>query len=147
MRFQHLYASLALIAAFGRIEGQSSSILLTPPASLAVSTATAGSQPTGQSDNTARYSVTVASGRKKITAELDAPLPTGVTLMICLSAPSGAVSVGSVALGTSARDVVRYISVGQYSGLPVTITLTASVLAGVVPYNASHVVLTLVDDP
>jgi hypothetical protein len=147
MRLSLLAASLlALTLASDRVLAQTSSISITAPSSLTVATATAGGQPDGQSTS-ASYSVTVIGTRTKITAQLDSPLPQGVTLSVSFSAPAGAVSAGPVSLTTASRDVVRYIPIGQYTGLSVTINLSASVSAGVVPFNASHVVLTLVDDP
>ncbi|MDB4873759.1 MAG: hypothetical protein JWM41_205 [Gemmatimonadetes bacterium] len=141
-----LCAFAALTATAQQLSAQTSSISVTSPSALSISAATAGGQPVGQS-TTASYSVTVVGGRKKITAQLEAPLPPGVTLTISLAAPSGAVSLGSATLSTSSRDMVRYIAIGQYTSLTVTLSLNASVSAGVVPFNYSHVVLTLVDDP
>ncbi|MEP6619078.1 MAG: hypothetical protein ABJE47_07185 [bacterium] len=106
-----------------------------------------GAQPSALTDQTARYSVTVASGRMKIAGQLDTPLPSGVTIKIQLAAPSGATSMGSVVLTDTPQDLVRFIPPGQRTGLPVTLILTATVTAGIVSYAASHVVLTLVDDP
>jgi hypothetical protein len=138
----------ALIATSGHLSAQTSSIAMTTlPGPLTIIDAVPGGQPRAQTDQAARYSVNVTTGRMKIAGQLDTPLPPGVTLTIQLSAPSGATSVGAVALGTSPQDLVRFISPGQRAGLPVTLVLSASITAGVIPYTASHVVLTLVDDP
>lgn len=120
---------------------------MTPPASLTISSATAGGQPTAVSDQSARYSVTAATGQMKISGKLLVAPPAGVTITITLSAPTGAVSLGTVVLSNSDQPLVRYIPVGQYSNMSVTFTLSASVSAGVVPYSASDVILTLSADP
>lgn len=140
-------AAFVLIATSGSLTAQTNSLTVSSPGALSISTATTGSQPTSRSDQTARYSVTAASGRMKITGYADTPLPPGVTLQISLVAPSGAVSLGSVTLTGTAQDLVRYIPAGTYTNLTITFSLSATVAAGVVPYNTSQVVLTLADDP
>ncbi|HXT13990.1 MAG TPA: hypothetical protein VN706_00070 [Gemmatimonadaceae bacterium] len=120
---------------------------MTAPGPLTIVSAPAGSNPTSVTDQSARYSVTVVSGRMRITARLDNPPPAGVTMTISLTAPAGAVSLGTVTLTSSDQNVVRYIPVGQYPGLTVTLSLAATVTAGAVGYHASNVILTLSDDP
>lgn len=143
--------SLIAIASLGMPEvlgAQSNSInMTTSPGTLVVASATPGSAPSSNTNQVARYSVSVVTGRVKIVGQLDAPLPAGVTLTVQLIAPNGAISVGTVGLTTSPQDLVRFISVGQSSGLTVTLVLSASVGAGVVPFTSSHLILTLVDDP
>ena len=139
------FAAFSTVGASGPLSAQSS-ISVTSPSTLTISSATAGSQPNSHTQ-TAQYSVTVAGTRMKITGYADTPLPAGVTLTISLVAPSGAVSLGTVTLTTSAQDLVRYIPAGTYTSLTVTYTLSATVSAGVVSSNSNHVVLTLADDP
>ncbi|MGH7617016.1 MAG: hypothetical protein ACREPM_07310 [Gemmatimonadaceae bacterium] len=140
-------AAAATLVAAARLSAQADALSLTAPGPLVISTATAGGQPVAQTDQTARYSVTAGSGRLKITGYVDSPLPSGVTLTITLAAPTGAASAGPVVLTTTAKDLVRYIEVGQYNSLTVTLTLSANVTAGVVPYAPKGVVLTLATDP
>ena len=147
MRFAQLSAGVALIAVVPSLSAQSNSITLTSLGTLTISVATPGGQPVSSTNNTGKYSVNAVSGRMKVTAQLDSPLPSGVTLTITLSAPSGAVSLGATALSTSSQNVVRYIPVGDYTNLSVNLQLSSSVTAGVVPPNTSHITLTLVDDP
>jgi hypothetical protein len=138
---------VALISVNQRLPAQSNAISLTALGTLTISTATPGGQPIGTTNNTGKYSVTAVSGRVKVTAQLDTPLPSGVTLTITLAAPIGAVSMGGVTLNTTAQDVVRFVPIGDYSNLSVNLALSSSVGAGVVPFNTSHITLTLVDDP
>jgi hypothetical protein len=147
MRLAQLSAGIALIAAVQGASAQSNSISLTALGTLTISVATPGGQPVSSTNSTGKYSVHAVSGRMKVTAQLDTPLPSGVTLTITLSAPSGAVSLGSTVLSTSSQNVVRYVPVGDYTNLAVNLELSSSVTAGVVPYNTSHIILTLVDDP
>jgi hypothetical protein len=146
MRLAHACLAIGLIAGSERLSAQSNTISLTTLGTLTISVATPGGQPV-PSSSTGRYSVNVVSGRVKITAQLDTPLPSGVTLTVTLTAPTGGISLGGVVLGTSSQDVVRYIPIGEYPSLSLSLALNSSVSAGVVPYNTSHIVLTLVDDP
>jgi hypothetical protein len=147
MRLAQLSAWVALITAVQSLSAQSNSISLTALGTLTISVATPGGQPVTSTNSTGKYSVQAVSGRMKVSAQLDTPLPSGVTLTITLAAPSGAVSLGATALSTSSHDVVRYIPVGDYANLSVTLALSSSVTAGVVPFSTSHIILTLVDDP
>jgi hypothetical protein len=147
MRLAIAGSVVALMSVVQLLPAQSNTISLTALGTLTISAALPGGQPIGSTNNTGKYSVNVVSGRMKVTAQLDAPLPPGVTLTITLAAPSGAVSLGGVALNTIAQDVVRYVAIGDYSNLSVNLALSSSVAAGVVPFNTSHITLTLVDDP
>lgn len=141
------WSTAAVLLAAVRLSAQANALSTSAPGPLVISSATAGSQPASRTDQTARYSVTVGSGRMKITGYIDSPLPPGVTLTITLAAPTGAASSGSVTLSETPQDLVRYIEVGQYTNLTVTLTLSANVDAGVVSYTPKGVVLTLVTDP
>ncbi|HEX8246001.1 MAG TPA: hypothetical protein VF541_20975 [Longimicrobium sp.] len=115
--------------------------------SLVISTATAGSAPTSVTAN-ATYSITTNESSRKITAQLNADTPTGVTLSATLAAPSGASSTGAVALEhNEAHDVVRGIAKVSASGLNVTYTLSATAAAGVVLPTQRIVTYTIVDQP
>jgi hypothetical protein len=103
------------------------------PAPLVISSATAGSDLVAVTSNAAIYHITVknAAGIKKITAQLDLPMPAGTSLTAMLSAPLGAVSLGPVTLDTTPRDVVTNIArVANVAGT-ITYSFAASVTAGV----------------
>jgi hypothetical protein len=146
MRLAQLSAGVALIAAAQSLPAQPNSITLTALGTLTISVATPGGQP-ASSSSAGTYSVHASSGRVKVTAQLDTPMPAGVTLTLSLAAPAGSVGLGPTVLTTSSQNVVRFIPIGDYNGLSVSLQLSSSVTAGVVPYNTSHVLLTLVDDP
>jgi hypothetical protein len=107
-------------------------IALTGSPSLVISTAAAGSAPTSVTANAA-YAITTNETNRKITAQIDADAPAGVTIAASLAAPSGGTSAGAVLLSTTAQDVVTGISTVSTSGLNVTYTLSATAAAGVVP--------------
>jgi len=66
----------------------------------------------------------------KITAKIDTNMPTGLTLMVNLGAPSVGDSAGDVALSTTAASVVTGIS--QVAGSStITYTLSATPAAEV----------------
>ena len=100
---------------------------------LVVTSATPGAAPTSASMGGSSYGITTNETNQKITAALDSPMPTGMTLAIALAAPAGAASRGSMMLGTSSADVVTGISTVSASALPITYTLSASSTAPVAP--------------
>jgi hypothetical protein len=100
---------------------------------LVVTSAAPGSAPTSASMGGTSYGITTNETNQKITAALDSPMPTGMTLAVALGAPAGAASAGSMTLGTSSADVVTGISTVSASALPITYTLSATSVAPVAP--------------
>ncbi len=111
---------------------------------LVINTAVAGSAPVAAVVSTPTYSVSIPSGTWKITAQLDAVPPAGSSLRVALAAPAGATSLGSVTLTTAAQDVVTSISAGDFVGLGIAYTLTATVAAGTISRRDGTVTFTLV---
>ena len=101
------------------------------PAPLAITTATAGSSLTSVTSGGSSLAVTTNETNKKITAALDQPLPSGVTLEVTLAAPSGASSHNFVALSTSGADLVTGISATNAASLPLTYRLSATPQASI----------------
>ena len=100
--------------------------------SLTISSATAGSGPSAaQSAGVATYDITTNEVNRKITAQINSAMPTGLALSITLGAPTGATSAGSVALSATAADVVTGIANVSESGLAITYDLTATAAAAV----------------
>ena len=120
------------------------------PAPLIISTAVAGSQPVAIPDIATTYFVRVKNiaGVKKITAQIDTPMPPATTLTVALAAPSGATSLGAVSLDTTPRDVVVNIS-GINPGVTrgITYVFSATVAAGVIASQTRTVTLTLANFP
>ncbi len=115
------------------------------PGNLAVTTATAGSQPDQDTDNSTSWAVTTNGTNKKMTGDIDSNMPSDVTLEINLVAPTGGSSSGDVSLSTTAGDVVTSITQVAESGLTVTYSLSATVTAGTVAQDTRTVTLTLTD--
>lgn len=101
------------------------------PAPLAITTATAGSALTSVTSGGSSLAVTTNETNKKITAALDQPLPSGVTLEVTLVAPSGASSRDYVALSTAGADLVTGISAINATALPLTYRLSATPQASI----------------
>ncbi len=114
------------------------------PAPLVINSATAGSAPTSVTATSTSYAITTNEANQKIAASLDQPLPSGVTLEVALAPPAGATSVGSVALGTAAADVVIGISIVAASSLPITYRLSATPQAQMSAPEARTVTFTIV---
>ena len=117
------------------------------PLALVVNTATAGSEPTADTDNTTTWDITTNGGLdgKKLTVVIDSNMPANTTLEINLTAPTGATSSGDVTLSTTAADAVTLIDSVAESALGITYTLSALIAAGVVPQASKTVTLTLTD--
>jgi hypothetical protein len=130
------------------VQGQSITVSGSP-GTLHVQTATAGLAPTAVSNSTTTYTL---GGLKdvtaKMTAQLNAAMPSGVTLTINVVAPSTGTSVGTVALDATPRDVVT--SLTKYKGNEthgISYTLSATAAAGVVPLQTRTVTLTITSAP
>lgn len=140
-------ASALLICVSGSGRGQTLGVSGNP-STMTVSGAVAGSQPLTITNNGTTYSVSALLIQpKKITAQININMPTGVTLTILLAAPSGATSAGRVALDNVPRDVVTNITNTLPQARAVEYQLTATVAAGVIPTTTRTVTLTLVNYP
>ncbi|KPL00808.1 MAG: hypothetical protein AMJ91_03255 [candidate division Zixibacteria bacterium SM23_73_3] len=115
------------------------------PANLVVNTATAGSQPDDDTDNSTSWAVTTNGTNKKMTGDINVDMPANVTLQVNLTAPTGGSSAGDVSLSTTAADLVTTITQVAESGLTITYTLSATIDAGVVAQDTRTVTLTLTD--
>jgi len=81
---------------------------------------------------------------KKITAQLDSDMPTGVTLQVNLAAPGTATSGGNQTLvSTIARDVVTGISHVDSPANTITYTLTATAAASTAAADTRVVTYTI----
>ncbi|MFO7962981.1 MAG: hypothetical protein R6U50_03585, partial [Desulfobacterales bacterium] len=119
------------------------------PADMVISTATAGSEPDEVTDASTTYAITTNCTNKKITAEIDAVMPDGVTLTINLAGPTDSVSTGETDISNSnlgAVDVVTGISKVAEAGINITYKLDAVVAAGVVADADRIVTLTIIDE-
>lgn len=110
--------------------------------SLVVSTATAGNEP-GNATAAATWAVTTNQSNAKITASINAALPSNVTLTVDLASPAGATTAGAQALGTTAVDLVTGLTRVAQGGLAVTYTLSATAAAGVVASTTRTVTYTI----
>lgn len=116
------------------------------PGALQISAAIAGSQPTSASNGTTTYTITTpfANRTYKLTAQLSSAMPTNVTLTGTFAAPTGAASLGAVALDGTARDVVTGIPRSTNATRSITYQLSATVTAGVVPTSSRIVTITVI---
>jgi hypothetical protein len=139
--------ALLLALAFWTGEVRAQLIVSGSPAVMVVSGAVAGSAPSVVTNSNTTYSITSPGvGKHAITADINTPMPAGVTLKITLGASGGATSDGAITLSTTAQDVVVGITKAA-SGLPITYVLSATEAAGVVPLQTRRVTLTLVATP
>lgn len=101
------------------------------PAPLAITSATAGSSLTSVTSTGSNLAVTTNESNKKITAAIDQPMPSGVTLEVTLVAPTGASSANYVPLSTAGADLVTGISATNAVSLPLTYRLSATPQASI----------------
>jgi hypothetical protein len=117
------------------------------PTALVISSASAGVAPTPATASGGTYAITTNEHQQKISALLDAAMPDGVTLEVALAAPPGATSVGLVALGPSAADVVTGITPTTASALPISYRLSASASADAPTAQSRVVTFTILAAP
>jgi hypothetical protein len=112
----------------------------------AISTATAGAQPDSDTAQTGSYDITTncAANAKKITAALDLVMPTGTTLVMTLTAPTGA-SASAVTLSATPQDAATLIDGVAQANIAIGYTFSATVAAGVVTNTPKTLTLTLAD--
>jgi hypothetical protein len=113
------------------------------PGNLVVNSATAGSEPNVDTDNSTNWAITTNQTARKMTGSINTDMPTDVTLYINLTEPTGGVSGGDVSLSSTGADLVTSIETVAESGLTITYTLSATVSAGVVAQAQKTVTLTL----
>jgi alpha-L-arabinofuranosidase len=98
--------------------------------SMTINAATAGQAPDA-ANASATYAVTTNGTQKKITAELDSNMPSGLTLSATMAAPSGASSAGKQALSSNPVDLVTNVTKVRGSGLSLSYEAVATVEADV----------------
>lgn len=118
-------------------------IAVTGSPQLSVTTAAAGSMPSSAMTSANSFAVTTNQTNAKITASIASGMPTGVTLSVQLAAPSGALSLGMLPLGTTPVDLVTSISRVSVSGLTLTYRLDATPDAGVIADDSRVVTYTI----
>lgn len=108
-------AEIAVIAVHGTIN-------------MNINTATAGQAPDPTSAS-ATFDLTTNGKNKKVSAELDQKMPTGLTLFATMDAPSKAKSAGKVELSDKSVDLLSKISNVRGSGLALNYEAVATVEA------------------
>lgn len=93
----------------------------------------------------ATYSMFTNSEGMKITAKLDQAMPTGMTLELLMTAPSGATSAGSVVLDATGADLVTGVSNVSAQDVAMTYTLSADATASAVTAATRTVTFTILD--
>jgi hypothetical protein len=99
------------------------------PGTLTINNGIPGSGLVNATDNTTTWAISTNLTNQRITASINSNLPAGLVLEVSLAAPSGASSVGSVALSTTAANLVTGITQIASSNMSVIYTLKATVLA------------------
>lgn len=114
------------------------------PGALIISTATAGSAPADAVDSSTTYAFTSNSGTRRIHGSVDVASPSGVSLFVFLTSPTGpGTSAGMVLLSLADADLVTGITASNEALLGITYTLSATTAAGVVPSTSRVVTYTI----
>ncbi len=95
--------------------------------SLTINTATAGVDP-APATGSSTWAVTNNTSNALLSASLDSPMPTGMTLSVLLGVPTGSTSTTVTLTGVSQQ--VANLTKSAQAGLAVTYTLTAPASAG-----------------
>jgi hypothetical protein len=114
---------------------------------LAVTTAVAGSQPASVIGNSSYSSVVTFSGQMRVVCSLNANMPTGTTLAVKLTAPSGGTSQGDVIISTIPKDIVIAATPVFFTNVTIKYTFTPTVAAGVLPVTTRTATYTLLTYP
>jgi hypothetical protein len=139
-------AVLAVVALWTR-DARAQVTVSGSPAQMTVNTAPVGFTPSTVTDASSSYSTTTPGGTTHgITAQLDTPMPAGVTLTVTLAVSGTAASPGPVALNTTPQIVVTGLK-QKINALPITYTLGATLAAGVVPLQTRQVTFTYITTP
>lgn len=148
-RCRRLLLAIALLLIGSRAVRAQSIGVSGNPALLRISAAIAGSEPVSVTDASSTYTISTPNANRtyKITAQLNAAMPVGVTLTATLAAPNRATSLGAISLDVVARDVVTGIPKNANTSRSITYQLTATVAAGVVPVSTRIVTFTIVQSP
>lgn len=113
------------------------------PAPMIINTASAGSLPTSCSDCTTTFAVTTNGCSRSISGQLAYEMPTGMTLYVALTAPTGATSLGNVAMTTAPQNLVTSIANLAQGSLGIMYTLMADARAAPVVNAPNTLTLTV----
>jgi hypothetical protein len=113
-----------------------------------VNAAVAGSQPSSVTNGISTYTLVTRRNRgiTRVTANLNAALPAGVTLTVSLVSPGGGiVSAGPVSLTVAQQNVLTSLpnSTTTFAAATITYVLSATVTAGVVASTPRTITFTL----
>ena len=114
---------------------------------LAVTIAVAGSQPTPLIGNSSYAGTVPFTGQMRVVCSLNANMPTGTTLAVRLTAPTGGTSLGDVNLDVTNRDVVIAATPIFFTNVTIRYTFTPTVAAGVLPLTTRTATFTLLTYP
>lgn len=142
--YAHLFGSNSAQATVTYTIGSVDSITVSGnPGNLNITAAVAGSALTNATDATTTYSVTTNNSSRKIYGSVASAMPTGVTLDVSLTAPTGGSSSGNVALTTTAAALVTSISNIAQAALGITYTLSATLSASQVSGSTNTITYTI----
>jgi hypothetical protein len=114
---------------------------------LAVTTAIAGSQPAPVIGNSTYSGTVTFTGQMRIVCSLNANMPTGTTLAIRLTAPTGGMSLGDVIMDVTPRNLVVAAKPPFFNNVTIRYTFTPTVAAGVLPLTTRTATYTLLTYP
>mgnify|MGYP006890124141 FL=1 len=135
---------ISLFSYFSIIEAALSISITGNPSTMTINSGTAGQNPNPATNSSRTYSVSTDTTIRKITGKINSSMPSGVTLAINLAAPTGATSLGSVAMTTTIQDLVTGIPIFTISsGRTMTYTLSATASAAAVTNNTRTVTYTV----
>jgi hypothetical protein len=142
-----LAAIVALLAHAGVLCAQTVSVGANP-STMTVSNAPAGAEPVSVGASTS-YSIMTNQPNKifKVTGQLNANMPAGLTLTASMTVPSGATSLGAVALSTTPADIVTGISRNTTFSGTLDYVFTATAAGGVVAAQSRTVLFTIMRAP
>lgn len=139
--------ALLLVVGLLPVASRAAAAQLATVGPLAVTTAVAGSQPAPVIGNSSYSGVVPFTGQMRVVCSLNANMPTGTTLMVRLTAPTGGTSLGDVAVDVTNRSLVIAATPPFFTNVTIRYTFTPTVAAGVLPLTTRTATYTLLTYP
>lgn len=137
--------TIALMLATSRAAAaQSFTPAATTLGTMKIITAVAGSNPTSVTQSSTKYTLVTKknSGFTRVTAQLSAALPAGVTLDVTLPSPGGTIVGNTVSLSTAPQNVLTNLPNTTTTFPATTITYLLTATAAAAPFTRNNLIVT-----
>ena len=147
IRIRPVLTTALLLVTSRAVAAQSFTPAATTLGTMKIITAVAGSNPTSVQQTSTKYTLVTKKnkGITRVTAQLSAPLPAGVTLTVTLPAPATPANTivgGTVSLTTAPQNVLTNLPDATTTFTATTITYVLSATPAAAPFTLNNLVVT-----